>query len=45
MRQSYPRDVLLLVFLPLLLYWESVTTALRAIRRDLRGRRSRPVPK
>ncbi|WP_069628760.1 cyclophilin-like fold protein [Streptomyces niveus] len=32
-----PPDVLLLVFLPLLLYWESVTTSLRAIRRDLRG--------
>lgn len=32
-----PPDVLLLVFLPVLLYWESVTTSLRAIRRDLRG--------
>lgn len=32
-----PPDVLLLVFLSLLLYWESVTTSLRAIRRDLRA--------
>lgn len=32
-----PPEVLLLVFLPVLLYWESVTTSLRAIRRDLRG--------
>ncbi|MET7696488.1 Na+/H+ antiporter [Streptomyces sp. NPDC005485] len=32
-----PPDVLLLVFLPVLLYWESITTSLRAIRRDLRG--------
>ncbi|MGW5475476.1 Na+/H+ antiporter [Streptomyces sp. NPDC004008] len=32
-----PPDVLLLVFLPVLLYWESVATSLRAIRRDLRG--------
>ncbi|MFE2570936.1 hypothetical protein [Streptomyces mirabilis] len=36
-----PPDALLLAFLPLLLYWESywesVTTSLRAIRRDLRG--------
>ncbi|MFD9650919.1 Na+/H+ antiporter [Streptomyces mirabilis] len=32
-----PPAVLLLVFLPALLYWESVTTSLRAIRRDLRG--------
>ncbi|MGW3664801.1 hypothetical protein [Streptomyces sp. NPDC005141] len=29
--------MLLLVFLPVLLHWESVTTSLRAIRRDLRG--------
>ncbi|MFG2822469.1 Na+/H+ antiporter [Kitasatospora sp. NPDC048365] len=32
-----PPDILLLVFLPVLLYWESLTTSLRAIRRDLRG--------
>ncbi|WP_181957584.1 Na+/H+ antiporter [Streptomyces paludis] len=32
-----PPEVLLLVFLPVLLYWESVTTSLRGIRRDLRG--------
>ncbi|MEU5718012.1 Na+/H+ antiporter [Streptomyces sp. NPDC020403] len=36
-RTELPPDVLLLVFLPVLLYWESVTTSLRAIRRDLRG--------
>jgi CPA1 family monovalent cation:H+ antiporter len=30
-------DVVLLLFLPALLYWESVTTSLRQIRRDLRG--------
>ncbi|MEE1799366.1 Na+/H+ antiporter [Streptomyces sp. JV176] len=32
-----PPDILLLVFLPVILYWESVTTSLRTIRRDLRG--------
>lgn len=32
-----PPDVLLLVFLPVLLYWESLTTSLRGIRRNLRG--------
>ncbi|MGY4744941.1 Na+/H+ antiporter [Streptomyces sp. ATMOS53] len=32
-----PPEAMLLVFLPALLYWESLTTSLREIRRDLRG--------
>ncbi|MHA4818237.1 Na+/H+ antiporter [Streptomyces aculeolatus] len=32
-----PPDVVLLLFLPVLLYWESLTTPLREIRRGLRG--------
>jgi Na+/H+ antiporter len=32
-----PPETVLLVFLPALLYWESLTTSLREIRRDLRG--------
>ncbi|MEU2266661.1 Na+/H+ antiporter [Streptomyces olindensis] len=32
-----PPEMVLLVFLPVLLYWESLTTSLREIRRDLRG--------
>lgn len=32
-----PPEVMLLLFLPALLYWESLTTSLREIRRDLRG--------
>ncbi|WP_405504629.1 Na+/H+ antiporter [Streptomyces purpurascens] len=32
-----PPEVVLLLFLPVLLYWESLTTSLREIRRDLRG--------
>lgn len=32
-----PPELVLLVFLPALLYWESLTTSLRGIRRDLRG--------
>ncbi|MFI6375698.1 Na+/H+ antiporter [Streptomyces sp. NPDC050546] len=32
-----PPEAVLLLFLPALLYWESVTTSLREIRRDLRG--------
>jgi Na+/H+ antiporter len=32
-----PPEVVLLLFLPALLYWESITTPLRGIRRDLRG--------
>ncbi|MFC9914388.1 cation:proton antiporter [Streptomyces sp. NPDC059862] len=32
-----PPEVVLLLFLPALLYWESLTTSLRQIRRDLRG--------
>ncbi|MFB8176013.1 Na+/H+ antiporter [Streptomyces sp. NPDC055966] len=32
-----PPDVVLLLFLPVLLYWESLTTSLREIRRNLRG--------
>ena len=34
---SLPSEVMLLLFLPPLLYWESLTTPLRGIRRDLRG--------
>lgn len=32
-----PPDVILLVFLPVLLYWEAITTSLREIRATLRG--------
>ncbi|MEV0648287.1 Na+/H+ antiporter [Phytomonospora sp. NPDC050363] len=32
-----PPETMLLLFLPALLYWESLTTSLREIRRDLRG--------
>ncbi|CEA08282.1 Sodium, potassium, lithium and rubidium/H(+) antiporter [Arthrobacter saudimassiliensis] len=32
-----PSDVVLLLFLPALLYWESLTTSLREIRSNLRG--------
>ncbi|MER7793319.1 Na+/H+ antiporter [Streptomyces sp. NPDC097640] len=32
-----PPEVILLLFLPALLYWESLNTSLREIRRDLRG--------
>ncbi|MEU2779361.1 cation:proton antiporter [Streptomyces sp. NPDC007162] len=32
-----PPDVVLLLFLPVLLYWESLTTSLREIRTNLRG--------
>lgn len=32
-----PPDVILLVFLPVLLYWEAITTSLRKIRATLRG--------
>jgi Na+/H+ antiporter len=32
-----PPEAVLLIFLPILLYWESLTTSLRGIRRDLRG--------
>ncbi len=32
-----PPEVVLLLFLPALLYWESITTSLREIRADLRG--------
>ena len=31
-----PPDVVLFLFLPALLYWESLTTSLRSIRRDFR---------
>ncbi|MFI9103265.1 Na+/H+ antiporter [Streptomyces fildesensis] len=34
---QFPPDVVLLLFLPALLYWESLNTSLRAIRRSLRG--------
>jgi NhaP-type Na+/H+ or K+/H+ antiporter len=30
-----PPEAMLLIFLPALLYWESLTTSLREIRRDL----------
>ncbi|WP_249938581.1 Na+/H+ antiporter [Streptomyces mirabilis] len=36
-RVQFSPDVVLLLFLPALVYWESVTTSLRQIRRDLRG--------
>lgn len=32
-----PPDVVLLLFLPALLYWEAITTSVREIRRNLRG--------
>ncbi|MFJ4713510.1 Na+/H+ antiporter [Streptomyces sp. NPDC088785] len=32
-----PPDVVLLLFLPVLLYWESLTASVRSIRRSLRG--------
>jgi CPA1 family monovalent cation:H+ antiporter len=32
-----PPETVLLLFLPAMLFWESLTTSLRAIRRDLRG--------
>lgn len=32
-----PPEVVLLLFLPVMLFWESLTTSLRAIRRDFRG--------
>src|ERR687890_1188216 len=32
-----PPEVMLLLFLPVMLFWESLTTSLRAIRRDFRG--------
>lgn len=32
-----PPETVLLLFLPVLLFWESLTTSLRAIRRDFRG--------
>ena len=32
-----PPEVVLLLFLPVLLYWESLTTSLREIRNNLRG--------
>lgn len=32
-----PPEAVLLIFLPVLLYWESLTTSLRGIRQDLRG--------
>ena len=34
---NLPSDIVLLVFLPALLYWESLNASLRAIRRGLRG--------
>jgi monovalent cation/hydrogen antiporter len=36
-RVELPPEMVLLLFLPGLLYWESITTSLREIRRDLRG--------
>lgn len=32
-----PPETMLLLFLPVMLFWESLTTSLRAIKRDLRG--------
>lgn len=32
-----PPEAVLLIFLPVMLFWESLTTSLRSIRRDLRG--------
>src|SRR4051794_37365557 len=38
LRQAhFPPELMLLVFLPLLLYWESLTTSLREIRANFRG--------
>jgi Na+/H+ antiporter len=34
---SMPHEVVLMLFLPALLFWESLTTSKNAIRRDLRG--------
>ena len=34
---TLPPEVVLVLFLPALLYWEALTTSLRAVRRDLRG--------
>ncbi len=36
-RVELPADAVLLLFLPALLYWESLTTSLREIRKNLRG--------
>jgi CPA1 family monovalent cation:H+ antiporter len=36
-RVHLPPEVMLLLFLPALLYWESLTTSLQEIRRNLRG--------
>lgn len=36
-RVQLPPEVVLLLFLPALLYWESITTSLREIRKNLRG--------
>jgi CPA1 family monovalent cation:H+ antiporter len=36
-RVHLPPEVVLLLFLPALLYWESLTTSLREVRRNLRG--------
>ena len=36
-RVSLPPEVVLFLFLPVLLYWESLTTSLREIRSNLRG--------
>ncbi|WP_338693533.1 Na+/H+ antiporter [Streptomyces sp. Q6] len=36
-REQLPPEVVLLLFLPVLLYWESLTTSLREIRTNLRG--------
>ena len=36
-RAQLPPEVVLLLFLPVLLYWESLTTSLREIRTNLRG--------
>lgn len=32
-----PPETMLLIFLPVMLFWESLTTSLRSIKRDLRG--------
>lgn len=36
-RVHLPPEAVLLIFLPVLLFWESLTTSLRSIRRDFRG--------
>jgi monovalent cation/hydrogen antiporter len=36
-RIELPPETVLLIFLPVMLFWESLTTSLRSIRRDLRG--------